>query len=99
MRRDTVRLLLAWLPSAAPAGDLTGWRPFAGTKWTRRLALLARRAGFRRSVGWHDLRHTSAVGWIEGWWGEGRMSVREVQARLGHASVVTTEGYARTGET
>jgi integrase len=93
---ETVRLLGAWMAGRAPKlGSLDGWRPFRGTRWTKKLTALGEALGLGRTLGWHDLRHTSAMGWVEGWWTGEKMLVRDVQKRLGHASVVTTEGYLR----
>lgn len=92
------RVFLEWLEmrAAGLAGAaLLGAEVFPGAAWSKRLAKAARRAGLGRAVTWHDLRHTSAVGWAHGWWGEPALSVREIQRRLGHASVTTTEGYLR----
>jgi integrase len=55
-------------------------------------------AGIRRRVRWHDLRHTCATLLLSGGLGAA-CSADEVREWLGHASVTTTERYARaTGE-
>jgi integrase len=67
----------------------TGWI-YDPAKAYRRFKAAARRAGLRRELRFHDLRHTFGV----------RMAaagapMRLVQAWMGHASVTTTEIYAR----
>lgn len=46
-----------------------------------------RRAGLRRSLRLHDLRHTAAASWLAA-----GLPLIYVQRQLGHASIVTTEG-------
>jgi integrase len=53
-----------------------------------------KRAGIQRHVRWHDLRHTCASALVSGQWGR-KWSLEEVKAYLGHASVKTTERYAK----
>jgi integrase len=52
-----------------------------------------RAAGIRRSVRWHDLRHTCAASLVSGWWGPA-WSLQQVQTLLGHHSISETERYA-----
>ena len=52
------------------------------------------RAGIKRHVRWHDLRHTCATSLLAGWWGR-KWSLDEVCTLLGHSSVTVTERYAR----
>lgn len=47
----------------------------------------------RRTIRWHDLRHTCASSLVAGWWGR-RWSLQEVAEVLGHSSVTVTERYA-----
>lgn len=47
----------------------------------------------RRTVRWHDLRHTCASSLVAGWWGK-RWSIQAVRDLLGHGSVTVTERYA-----
>lgn len=54
-------------------------------------------AGIGRPVRWHDLRHTCATALLDGRRGRA-WSVTEVQALLGHASVRTTERYAKPSQ-
>jgi integrase len=50
-------------------------------------------AGIKRSVRWHDLRHTCASSLVAGWWGTPwRLDL--VRDLLGHSSVTVTEVYA-----
>lgn len=51
-------------------------------------------AGIRRRVRWHDLRHTCATLLLSGAYGAACFA-DEVREWLGHASVTTTERYAR----
>ncbi len=52
-----------------------------------------RRAGFKRRVRFHDLRHTCATSLLAGWWGR-TWNLKEVQQIMGHAQQSTTERYA-----
>jgi integrase len=52
------------------------------------------KAGIKRHIRWHDLRHTCATSLLAGWWGR-RWTLDEVCAHLGHSSVTVTERYAR----
>jgi integrase len=52
------------------------------------------KAGIKRRVRWHDLRHTCATSLLAGWWGR-KWSIDEVCQHLGHSSVTVTERYAR----
>lgn len=52
------------------------------------------KAGIKRRVRWHDLRHTCATALLAGWWGR-KWSLDEVCQHLGHSSVTVTERYAR----
>jgi integrase len=57
------------------------------------------RAGIKRDVRWHDLRHTCATSLLNGWW-DRPWSIVEVCAMLGHASVKTTaDRYAHVSDT
>ena len=69
-------------------GNNRGKKPPRG--WTGWL----RKAGITRRVRWHDLRHTCASALVSGQWGR-RWSLEEVKEFLGHASIRTTERYAR----
>lgn len=51
------------------------------------------RAGIKRRVRFHDLRHTFASHLVMGTWGQ-RWTLQEVAALLGHTSTKTTERYA-----
>lgn len=51
------------------------------------------RAGIKRNVRWHDLRHTCASSLVSGWWGR-HWSLQEVKEMLGHTSITTTQRYA-----
>lgn len=52
------------------------------------------KAGIKRRIRWHDLRHTCATALLAGWWGR-KWSIDEVCQHLGHSSVTVTERYAR----
>ena len=51
----------------------------------------------RKSVRWHDLRHTCAAALVSGMWGR-RWSLEEVKGLLGHESITTTERYAHLAQ-
>ncbi len=51
------------------------------------------RAGLKRRVRWHDLRHTCAANLVSGSWGRA-WRLEEVRAFLGHSSITTTQIYA-----
>jgi integrase len=68
-----------------------------GKKSPRDWKTWLRAAGIRRRVRWHDLRHTCGSSLVSGTWGR-KWSLEEVQAFLGHASIRTTEIYARFGK-
>lgn len=53
-----------------------------------------RTAGIRRTVRWHDLRHTCATLLLQGAWGQ-PWSLEEVKEMLGHSSLRVTERYAK----
>jgi integrase len=65
--------------------------------WARYLAMVGldkkEQRHDRRSVRWHDLRHTCASSLVAGWWGRA-WRLDEVRDVLGHSSVTTTERYA-----
>lgn len=62
------------------------------SRWLR-ARLLA--AGLPTGHRFHDLRHTAAAGWLNGWWGV-QLPPEHVQAIMGHASVSQTEAYTGT---
>lgn len=75
--------------------DGDGYRNFS----SQFAAIVARTAEFARQNGvafrpfrFHDLRHLHAIEWLR----SGR-SIYELQHRLGHASIKTTEGYLAAG--
>ncbi len=57
--------------------------------WTTLLA----KAGIRRHLVWHDLRHTCATALLGGFFGK-RWRLEEIQQLLGHADIETTQIYA-----
>lgn len=57
-----------------------------------------RKAGIKRPVRWHDLRHTSGSSLVAGWWGRA-WSLIEVRDFLRHSSVTQTERYAHLAPT
>lgn len=67
-------------------------RPITRHGVTKLLGRLAERAGLsaeeRQTVHPHALRHFAATAM-----GQGGKDIREIQAMLGHSSIVTTEGY------
>jgi len=69
-------------------GNYRGQKPPKG--WSAWL----KAAGITRRVRWHDLRHTCASALVSGRWGR-KWSLEEVKEFLGHASIRTTERYAR----
>jgi integrase len=76
----------------APAGGVRPMgRMIARSAW--KAALL--RAGIERPVRWHDLRHTCATLLLQGSLTGRPWTLREVQELLGHASMATTERYAK----
>lgn len=89
--------------SAAPAGDLVfagpsgmwgrGWDWGWGDRRGGRKDIPTR-AGIRRRVRWHDLRHTHASHLVSGSWSVGPWSLELVRDQLGHSSIEETERYA-----
>jgi integrase/recombinase XerD len=71
--------------------DGLAYHGFAQQFWklTGRAARIAKEEGVPfRPFRFHDLRHVHAVNWLK----SGR-SIYDLQRRLGHASIKTTEGY------
>jgi integrase len=93
-------------PTAGGSRCATGKTPLLGSLWDpakkksvkvdcfRSLLALA---GVKRSVRWHDLRHTCASSLVAGWWGR-RWSLEEAREHLGHTSIASTQRYAHLGE-
>ncbi len=54
-------------------------------------------AGIKKSIRWHDLRHTCASSLVAGWWGH-KWTLEEVKEYLGHSSILVTQVYAHLGE-
>jgi integrase len=71
---------------------------FIDDVYTDRFVTVLALAGIRRSVRWHDLRHSCASSLVGGFWGE-PWSLEEVKEMLGHSSVTVTQRYAHLGET
>lgn len=76
-----------WLFPGELGAQRTFRKPPKGWSETLRSAGI----GHRR---WHWLRHACGTALVAGWWGEA-WSLEQVRAMLGHASVTTTEIYAR----
>lgn len=66
-----------------------GWRAFLVAA-----GLVPERRHDRRSVRWHDLRHSCATSLLCGWWGGEPWTLDRVRDVLGHSSVTVTERYA-----
>lgn len=66
-----------------------GARLRSGTLWLI-VRNAAKRAGIRKTVGCHTLRHSVATHLLKG-----RADIRHIQALLGHSSLATTERYTR----
>jgi integrase/recombinase XerD len=65
----------------------------AARTFARILAATARRAGVRKDLSSHSLRHSFAAHLVEG-----GVDLRVVQAMLGHATMKSTEVYARVSK-
>jgi integrase len=95
---DVMRRWLELLPTYAPDNPLglafptpSGCRRDRGKLYGFHEHL--KKAGIRRPVRWHDLRHTCASSLVAGWWGK-PWRLEEVRDLLGHSSVEVTERYA-----
>ena len=51
-----------------------------------------------RHFTWHNFRHTCGTSLLAGWWGDEGWKLERVCALLGHASVRTTEHYAKVAD-
>lgn len=85
LRGKSPRIGLVW-----PAADGKCHRNGYDAAWTR----MRERAGIKRRVRFHDLRHTCASALVSGAWGRA-WRLDEVRDWLGHSSVTVTERYAR----
>lgn len=74
-------------------GDQGGRRDLTHASTWLRVRLRA--AGLKEGHRFHDLRHTAAAGWLNGWW-MAPLATAQVQAIMGHASVAQTEHYTGT---
>jgi integrase len=68
------------------------------TEYLPAAGIVAKQRHDRRSVRWHDLRHTAGSSLVAGWWGR-RWTLEEVKEYLGHSSILVTQRYAHLGQT
>lgn len=65
-----------------------------GSQFNHRLGVAAKRSGLAVQATTHDFRHTYALHTLQALFRAG-LGLQELQARLGHASIKTTEMYLR----